>query len=93
MQTHTERVAWLRGRGWTVGSDFRAGVLAATSPAVTLIETPTRSGWLTHDTGLILWHGFGDQEWLDFVREVTEPPKPVQKRRSLFDVENDEPAD
>ena len=93
MQTHAERVAWLAGRGWTVGPDFCAGVLAATSPPITLIETPTRSGWLTHDTGLILWHGSEDQEFADFVREVTEPPKPARKRRSLFDVDNDEPAD
>ena len=85
MQTHTERVAWLRGRGWEVGPDIRAGLLATASPACTAIETPQRSGWLTHDTGRILWHGFGDQEWLDFVRECTEPPKPVQKRRSLFE--------
>lgn len=85
MQTHAERIAWLRGRGWTVGPDFCAGVLEAASPPITLIETPTRSGWLTHDTGLILWHGFGDQAFDDFVKEVTEPPKPVVKRRSLFE--------
>jgi len=89
VQTHAERVAWLRGRGWEVGPDIRAGILAATSPACTYIETPTRSGWLTHETGLILWHGFGDQEFADFVREVMEPPKPVQKRRSLFEEVDD----
>ena len=85
MQTHAERVAWLRERGWEVGPDIRPGILATASPACTYIETPTRSGWLTHDTGLILWHGFADQEFADFVREVTEPPKPVVKRRSLFE--------
>ena len=89
MQTHAERVAWLRGRGWEVGPDMGAGILARSLPAVTYIETPTRSGWLTHETGLILWHGFGDQEFADFVREVMEPPKPVQKRRSLFEEVDD----
>lgn len=93
MQTHTERIAWFAQNGYAVGPDLCAGILAAQSSPCTHIETEDRSGWLTHDTGLIMWHGSADQEFLDFVRECTEPPKPVVRRRTLFDVDNDKPAD